>query len=196
MNSPVTPADGSPMPGAPGAPTEPRAPAAPVARLRGAEPRDVDLRRVAAVLAVAAVVALLVAAGVLFAAGASHDAQVAALRRHGVRVTVTVTGCLGQLGGSGSNAAGETCRGVYTVAGHRYQAVLPGTATRVPGQRLVGIADPDDPRVLTTPARLAGEHAGAGVYVLPAVLLALGLAGAASLAVRWRSRRRVTPGDR
>lgn len=93
-----------------------------------------------------------VAAGVGLGIGAHrHAADSAALRHHGVVVTATVTGCSALLGGSGSNAAGYRCTGVFRLDGRRWTEVLPGNALRVPGSRERVVALPGAPGVLTVP---------------------------------------------
>jgi len=89
-----------------------------VTTLRGAAV-DVDARRVARVLVGACLLALAALSATFFVVGASKNAQITDLREHGVPVEVTVTRCLGLLGGSGSNDAGYACRGSFTIGGHR-----------------------------------------------------------------------------
>ena len=72
---------------------------------------DVDVRRIARVGLVILLVGVTVLAVVLIVAGVHSNNQTNRLRNDGVPVTVTVTGCLGLLGGSGSNAAGDACQG-------------------------------------------------------------------------------------
>ena len=63
-------------------------------------------------------------------AGVHKNSQINRLRHDGVPVTVTVTNCLGLMGGSGSNAAGYSCTGTFTIDGTRYTESLPGTGFR------------------------------------------------------------------
>jgi len=98
------------------------------------------------------------------------------LRQHGIPVTVTVTGCLGLLGGSGSNPVGYACRGSYVVDGHRYNEPIPGTALHDPGTRLDGVVAAGDPGLVSTVGLVAAEHPSGRVFVLPGVLVGL-LAG-------------------
>ena len=122
-----------------------------VATLRGAGV-DVDVRRAGRVLVGAVLGALAVLAVVLFVAGAQKNAQITSLRSHGVPVTVTVTGCTGLLGGSGSNAAGYACRGTFSVAGHRYDEAIPGDTLYPPGTPLAAVTVPGDPGSSPRPA--------------------------------------------
>lgn len=174
-----------------------------VARLRGAGVGNVDPRRLvrgSAAVAVLAVAALVI---VLFVAGARKNAQVTRLRRQGVPVTVTITGCQGELGGSGSNAAGFACWGAYRLGGRRYVEPIPGDTRYDPGTSVRAVAVPGDPQLVAPASTVANERATAGVYVLPAVLLAvlLALCGCFFWLFRRRDRPRMpaeadTPTDR
>lgn len=160
---------------------------APVSTLRGAAV-EVDARRAARVVLAVCLVGLAVAAALLFVAGARKNAQVADLRAHGVPVTVTSTGCTGLLGGSGSNPVGYSCTGAFTFDGQRHVVAIPGDKLHGPGTTFRAVVAPDDPGLVSTPEVLAGEHASAGVYVVPAILsavLAVALSG-----LGWARRRR------
>jgi len=162
------------------------APEAPLTTLRGGRV-DADLATVAGVALVLVVLALIVAAAVLFVAGADKNAQITSLRRHGVPVEVTVTSCLGLLGGSGSNAAGHACTGTYVLGGHRYHQAIPSDALYDVGARLRGVAVPSDPALLSLPSVVAGERASWRVFITPAVLAVLGVGlGLGTLLVRRR----------
>jgi len=159
--------------------------------LRGASVGTLDSRRVGRAVAALCMVGLVVTAVVLAVAGADKNAQITRLRDHGVSVQVTVTGCLGLLGGSGSNPAGYECRGAYRAEGRRYVEDIPGTGLRRPGSTLRAVIDPDDPALLSTPAILATEHASWRVYVVPGALLLVVIAGGA--VALWRARRATAP---
>ena len=94
-------------------------------------------------------------------AGVHSNNQTDALHDHGVPVTFTVTGCLGLLGGSGSNAAGYSCHGTYALDGHRYTEALPGTAFHRPGAAVAAVAVPGDP-ALVSPAAIVDDAALVG----------------------------------
>jgi len=141
--------------------------------LRGAGVAQVDTRRVVRALAAAGVIAVVVVAAALVVAGTRRNTEITDLRQHGVRVTVTMSGCLGLLGGSGSNQAGYSCSGTFSLGGHRYHEAIPGDVLYPPGTSVAAVAVPGDPGLVTTTRVLATEHPSAGVYVLPAVLLAL-----------------------
>lgn len=153
--------------------------------LRGAGV-DVDFRRAGRVAAVAVLLAMAVVALVLFVAGAQRNAQITRLHDHGVGVEVTVTRCIGLMGGSGSNLAGYQCRGTFSINGHRYDEALPGATPSLAGATFRGVADPSDPALLSTRSAVAAEHASWRVFVLPVVVLAV----MALIVVAWALRRR------
>jgi hypothetical protein len=129
-----------------------------------------------------------VSSAVLFVAGAHQNAQITALKNDGVQVVETVTACQGLLGGSGSNAAGYSCRGTLSVGGHVYRDPVPGTSLYAPGTKLVIVVDLADPGLVSSVGDLKKEHASADVFILPSILLVLLLALGALIGVRFRSR--------
>ena len=133
-------------------------------------------------------VALAVLVVVLFVAGVHKNAQINRLRHHGVAVTVTVSGCLGLFGGSGSNPAGYACQGTFTLDGHRYSEDIPGNVLRLRGRRSEPWPCPATPRSCRRAHAVATERASASVFVVPAILLGAGRARA----LPW-SRRRGSP---
>jgi hypothetical protein len=132
---------------------------------------NVDVRRAGRVLGGLCLVALAVLAVVLFAVGAHKNDQITDLHQHGVPVTITVSGCRGLLGGSGSNSAGYTCRGNVTLHGHRYNEPIPDDALYAPGAKIPGVAVSGNPPLLSTAHALETEHASWNVFVAPAVLV-------------------------
>lgn len=147
-------------------------PAEPVMTLRGASV-EVDVRRAGRVVVAICLVALAATVIVLFVAGIQKNAQITLLRQHGVAVEVTVSGCLGLMGGSGSNLAGYECKGTFTLAGRRYSEPIPGSVLYSPGTRLQAVAVPEDPALLSTLHALATEHTSWRVFILPTVLLVI-----------------------
>jgi hypothetical protein len=161
-----------------------------VAPLRGAGVPEIEVRQLGRVLIALCLVALVVTSTVLFVAGARKNHQVDELRHHGVPVTVTISGCIGLLGGSGSNGAGFSCTGSYRVAGRRYVASFSAEVTEPPGSHLRAVTAAGDPSLVATVATVAGEHPSGGVYVLPGVLLAAAVAFGLGLVLTDRRRRR------
>lgn len=159
----------------------------PVSTLRGAGV-DIDGRVVGRVIVVLCLVAL--AAGVVgfTIAGIQKNHHITELHNDGVRVNVKSTGCIGLLGGSGSNAAGYACRGTFTFNGHRYDVKLPGNDLHSPGTIVPVIALPSDPSLLSPVSELSTQHSSARVFLLPAILLVILLVALALLV--WQRRRR------
>ncbi len=116
--------------------------------------------------------------------GIHNNRQIDQLHNQGVPVAVTVSSCQGLLAGSGSNVAGYSCRGTYTLDGHRYNELLPGTALHVPGTVVRAIAVPSDPTLVSPVSVVDAEHASASVFILPAVLLVALVAIVVVLALR------------
>jgi hypothetical protein len=157
-----------------------------VSALRGAGVRSVDRRRLLCLGVIVIALGLGVGSIALYVAGARKNAQISELRHHGVPVEITVTGCQGLIGGSGSNGAGYACRGTFTVDGRRFDEGVPGNRLLAPGAKIRAIAVPDGSGLMTTPATLATEHASNDLYVLPSVLAVLALAAVTGLVVVWR----------
>ncbi|MFZ0249727.1 MAG: hypothetical protein WAL61_07260 [Acidimicrobiales bacterium] len=158
-----------------------------VGQLRGAGV-SVNRRRIGQV-GIGIVLATLAVLAIVFTiVGVHTNQQDDRLHDDGVPVSFTVTGCLGLLGGSGSNAAGYSCRGTYTLEGHRYAVALPGNSFHRPGSTVRAIAVPGDPALVSPASIVATEHSSAGVFVLPAVLAVVLLALVVLLLVLHRRR--------
>jgi len=157
----------------------------PLGTLRGAGIK-VDGRRVGRVLLALIVVALAVLVVILYATGIQKNSQITRLHQHGVPVDVRVSGCLGLLGGSGSNQAGYACRGSFTLDGRRYSESIPGNILRIPGTTVRAVTVRDDPALLETARALTGEQSSGKVFVLPTILLILLLLALAALELRRR----------
>ena len=178
----------------PGAPPDSESPDRPVTTLRGAGV-DVDPRRARRVVVGVILVAITVIAVVLLLAGMKKNSQAVDLHQHGVPVSVTVSGCLGMLGGSGSNPAGYSCKGSYTFKGHRYVQAIPGNSLLHPGAVVRGVIVPDDPRLLSTPAVVAAQESSWKVFIAPIVLFVLVALALAVVVVRRRRRAPSTAGS-
>jgi hypothetical protein len=174
-------------------PTEPslpeNEPADRVGQLRGAGV-SVDGRRVGQVALGIVLVTLLVLTIVFTVVGIHTNQQNDRLHNDGVPVTFTVTGCLGLLGGSGSNAAGYSCHGTYTLDGKSYAEQLPGDSFHRPGSAVPAIAVPGDPALVSPASIVATKNSSAGVFVLPIILFVVLLALGALLLMLRRRRQR------
>jgi hypothetical protein len=160
----------------------------PVTTLRGAGAR-VNPQQVARV-ALGLVLGTLLTLTVVFSlVGAHKNQQIDDLRDHGVPVAYTVSKCVGQLGGSGSNVAGFSCQGTYRIDGRTYAQPLPGTAFYAPGTTVHAIAVPADPTLLSVPSIVRAERASMNVYILPAVFFALFVLVVVAVALQHRRAR-------
>jgi hypothetical protein len=164
----------------------------PITTLRGAGV-DVDARRVGRAVGCLCLIALAVLVVILFLAGAQKNAQIARLRQRGVPVEVTVTGCLGLMGGSGSNLVGYQCRGTLTLDGHRYNEAIPGDALHRPGTLLRAVTVPGDPALLSTTGALATEHPSWRVFIVPTMLLVILVLIAGAVVLRRRRAVQASP---
>jgi hypothetical protein len=154
---------------------------------------QIDGRRAVRVLVAVVLVTLAVLVVVFTVVGVHQNQQDDRLHNDGVPVTFEVGGCLGLLGGSGSNAAGYSCRGSYTLDGHRYDERLPGNDFHRPGSTVPAIAVPGDPALVSPTIMVDTEHSSAGVYVVPAILLVfLLLLVGLLIALRHRQQRNET----
>lgn len=142
----------------------------PVTTLRGTKVQ-VDTRRVGRLAIAIFLAALTFVAIVLYVVGFQKNSQISILSRHGVAVEVTVSRCLGQLGGSGSNPVGYDCTGTYLFGGRRYTESIPGNALLPPGRTLRGVISPGDPALFSTPRVLATEHPSWRVFIVPTAIL-------------------------
>ena len=104
---------------------------------------------------------------------------------------MTVTSCIGLLGGSGANPAGYSCHGTFTLGGHTYDDQIPGNTLYGPGTRSPASPWPSDPALFTTPAILATQHPSGRRYVVPVVLTVVLVAGPGGRrSSPWAGRRR------
>jgi hypothetical protein len=160
-----------------------------VGTLRGATVQF-DSRRLVQIVLGVVLCTLAVLAVVFTIAGFHSNDQIDRLHSQGQRVTVTVTSCLGLLGGSGSNAAGYSCRGAYTLSGHSHVEPLPGSTFYRPGTRIPALAVPDDPALVSPLTVVNAQHSSASVFILPAVLAGVLVAILALIVWRLRLTRR------
>jgi MYXO-CTERM domain-containing protein len=154
---------------------------------------DVDARRLVRVLLAILLVGLAALTVFLVVVGLHHNSQINRLRQHGVTVQVTVSGCEGLLGGSGSNAAGYSCRGTFTLSGHTYNESLPGSTLHHPGAIIREVTVPGDPALLSTVHSVATDHTSAGVFIVPAILLVVLLLLVGFLVLRRRRHAEASP---
>jgi hypothetical protein len=123
---------------------------------------------------------------VLFVAGAQKNAQQTSLSRNGVPVRVTVTHCLAEMGGSGSNLTGYACTGTYAVGGTTYTRSIPGNALHAPGSTVRGVTVPGNPALLSTADIVRAQPPSWKVFIVPTILLVVLVALVVGILVRRR----------
>jgi len=108
---------------------------------------------------------------VAFVTAANDNARIERMKTHGIPVTVTVTGCTGNVGGSGSNSAGYTCRGRYVVRGVTYRELIGSLSTfAASGTTVHAVADPSKPSTVIVFSALEKTVASSGAYLRPGLL--------------------------
>lgn len=133
-----------------------------------------------------------VAIVVSFISATNDNARIDRLKNHGVAITVTVTSCVGNIGGSGSNAAGYTCSGTYSIHGVRYQEVIGSKTTLSTAGTIVhAVADPSRPSTVELASSVARSSSSRSVYVVPILLAILFLVLGFALLRRYYSRSRM-----
>jgi hypothetical protein len=166
----------------------------PLTTLRGGSV-SVDARRVRQVIVGLCMIALAALVIIFTIVGVNKNSQINRLHHDGVPINVTISGCSGLLGGSGSNVAGYACNATYSVHGHRYSEPLPGTSFYKPGATVHAVVVPSDPALVSPVSVESNQHASASVFIVPGVLLVvLVLLAALVLWLRRRSASaKVTP---
>jgi hypothetical protein len=170
---------------------ERRPPASRVASLRGPTPVRVG-RRTWQGLGLAGWLILSVAVAVSFVSAANDNARIDRMKSHGIPVTITVVDCAGNLGGSGSNGAGYTCSGDYTVGGVAFHEVIGSMNTfAATGTAVRAVADPAQPSEVVLASAVKESAASWKHFILPS-LLALALVALTFVSLR-AVRRPVSP---
>lgn len=158
--------------------------------IRGGGGVDVDPRRILRPLAVLCLVALAgLSIGLAVSAG-DQNGKEAALRKHGVPVQVTITGCLAVSSGIGMGIEYWQCRGDYTLGGNRYNEVIGGSRVLLSaGRQVAAIAVPGQPALLSTVAAASKGKSSFTPYITPIVLGAVTVAWATGWALLYRRKR-------
>jgi hypothetical protein len=143
--------------------------------LRGATAPRIDVRfwrlAGATLLAVFAVIVI-----VSFLSASNDNSRIERMKNHGISVAVTVTNCAGNIGGSGSNAAGYTCQGSYQVDGVRYVETIGSMTTMaIAGTKVRAVADPQRPSTVELAATVVRSSPSSSVYVVPSLMALLAI---------------------
>ena len=141
-----------------------------VTPLRGADAVGVG-RRIWVVAGAVGLIVVTVLLVISVISATKDNARITRMKDHGVAVSVVVTSCIGNLGGSGSNAANYTCRGHYLVAGTPYDEVI-GAMTKfaAPGTHVPAVADPSRPSTIELASAVTSSSASPGAYAIPGLL--------------------------
>lgn len=158
-----------------------------VAPLRG--PAVVNVGRtpwlVAGALGLLALSAIVV---VSFLSAVNDHARLHRLQSAGIDVSIKVLNCTGNIGGSGSNSAGYTCRGSYRVDHVAFNELIGDKTTLSPaGATLSGVVDPAKHSTVVLASAIKNAHASLVNFVTPLVLALLVVVLARAL---WRVTRR------
>jgi hypothetical protein len=144
-----------------------------VATLRGPSPVGVG-RQLWVVLGALALVAFAVALAVSFVSAAHDNARIDRLKTHGIALSATVGNCVGNLGGSGSNASSYTCNASYTVGATTYHEVVGlMNSFAAPGTHVAVIADPSQPSTIELASAVTSSSPSNGAYLAPGLLSVL-----------------------
>jgi hypothetical protein len=164
-----------------------------VITLRGAEAQVIG-RRFWTVAGSVVFTLLSILVVVSFISAALDNARIGRLKSHGVPVIVTITDCVGNIGGSGSNGAGYTCYGTYRVHGARYHEVIGSKSTLSNrGSTVRAVADPNRPSTVELASAVATSSASSSAYVVPGILAILLVSLGLLLGRRYRRSRGAEP---
>jgi len=153
-----------------------------------------NARRATSVVVGFCILVLVALVGVLVLGAVQENSRLVRLRRNGVPVSATVTGCLALASGTGITASGFRCNGMFTLNGRRYNDVIGGDADFHPvGEMVQAVTDPRDPGVLFAAPAVVTPQPSWMAFVAPAIPLALMLSLVA--VVVWWSRHRTLPHD-
>lgn len=170
------------------APPESKAEDSPAGYIRGGGVGQVSGRRMARIVIVLIGLILASLAVAFTVSAVDHNSRAGQLRKHGVPVSVLVTGCVGNASGTGITYAGFNCRGAFTLNGRSHNAAIGGTEDQlVVGQRIAAVTVPSNTSILYTAASASTMRQSFSVYVTPLALLA-SLIVAVLLWVRLRPR--------
>jgi hypothetical protein len=118
---------------------------------------------------------------VSFLSAANDNARIDRMQTRGIPVIVTVTNCIGDIGGSGSNVSGYTCHGDYSLGSSTYHEIIGAmSALAASGAKVRGIVDPSQHGTVELASAVKRSSASSNRYIAPSllsvVLVALALA--------------------
>jgi hypothetical protein len=141
--------------------------------LRGPSPVGVG-RHLWVVLGALALVVFAVALAVSFISASHDNARIDRLKTQGIALSATVGNCVGNLGGSGSNASSYTCSASYTVGATKFREVVGlMNSFAAPGTRVAVIADPSRPSTIELASAVTSSSPSNRAYLAPGLLSVL-----------------------
>ncbi|MCU1364018.1 MAG: hypothetical protein JWM55_1846 [Acidimicrobiaceae bacterium] len=159
-----------------------------VASLRGAQAASLG-RRFWLRAATVGLVAFAVALALSFASTLNDHARLDRMKAHGVPVVVTVSNCVGNMGGSGSSVAGYVCRGTYDLGGVTYHEIISSMTTFASrGSHVAAIADPSQRGYVALASAVKSATSAAAFVVLIILTVALLILVALMIRIRRRVR--------
>jgi hypothetical protein len=118
-----------------------------------------------------------VAIAVSFVSTLNEHSRIDRMKAHGIPVTVTITACEGNLGGSGSNVASYTCRGAYAIDGTSYNELIASMTTfAASGAHVRAVADPSQHSSVALASAIKTAHTSPSAFIVLALLTLLLLA--------------------
>jgi hypothetical protein len=158
-----------------------------VASLRGAQAASLG-RHFWLRAATVGLVLFALAIALSFASTLNDHSRLDRMKAHGVPVSVTITNCVGNMGGSGSNVAGYVCRGTYAIDGVKYNEIISSMTTFAsPRSRVRAIADPSQHGYVALAAAIKSASSSSAAFVV-LIILTVVLILLAALVIRIRRR--------
>lgn len=112
-----------------------------------------------------------------YLSAANDNARVHRMKSQGIPVTIRVVDCIGNIGGSGSNSAGYTCRGSYQVQRTNYTEIIGSlNSFSAPGTKLPGVADPSRPSTVILASTVRTSTTSDAPYIPLGILTVIFLA--------------------
>jgi hypothetical protein len=157
-----------------------------IASLRGAQAASVG-RRFWLRAATVGLVLFAIAIALSFASTLNDHARLDRMKSHGVPVSVTISNCVGNMGGSGSNVAGYVCRGTYALEGVKYNEIVSSMTTFAsPGARVQAIADPSQHGYVALASAIKNASSSSAAFAVLIILVVVFVVLVALLFRMWR----------
>lgn len=144
-----------------------------VASLRGAQAASLG-RQFWLRAATVGLVIFAVAIALSFASTLNDHSRLARMKANGIPVTVTISNCVGNMGGSGSNVAGYVCRGTYAIDGVKFSEIISSMTTFAsPGSGVPAIADPSQHGYIALASAIRHASSSSTAFLVLIALIAV-----------------------